>query len=160
MPINKVKIKNELNWRDKMLKTLYISYKKYPYFSETIKFIEPILYLEEEYLSMFNISSLKAIMKHIRISCDNIYLSSKIPSNGSSNELFVSITKHLSGNIYLYGGGADTYQDELIFKKNDIKLVPQNFNHPSYVQYKQREFTEGLSISDCLMNIGAKTLIP
>ena len=32
MPINKVKIKNELNWRDKMLKTLYISYKKHPYF--------------------------------------------------------------------------------------------------------------------------------
>ena len=156
MPINKVKIKNELNWRDKMLKTLYISYKKHPYFSETIKIIELILNLEEEYLSMFNISSLNAIMKHIGTSSDNIYLSSKIPSNGSSNELLVSITKYLSGNIYLYGGGADTYQDELIFKKNGIKLVPQNFNHPSYVQYKQTEFVEGLSIIDCLMNIGAK----
>ena len=154
--INKVKIKDELNWRDKMLKTLYMNYKKHPYFTETIKIIEPILNLEEEYLAIFNISSLKAIMKHIGISYDNIYLSSKIPTNGSSNELLVSITKHLSGNIYLCGGGADTYQDEIIFKKNDIKLVPQNFNHPSYVQYKQSEFVKGLSIIDCLMNIGAK----
>ena len=52
------------------------------------------------------------------------------------------------------GGGADGYQKKELFEKSNVKLLHQEFVHPKYNQQKQQEFVKGLSIIDCLMNIG------
>ena len=55
---------------------------------------------------------------------------------------------------YLCGGGASGYQEDDLFKASGINLIYQNFSHPKYSQYNQEKFVNGLSIIDCLMNIG------
>ena len=51
-------------------------------------------------------------------------------------------------------GGAESYQDEIVFEEHGVKLLYQNFNHPIYTQSKQTEFQVGLSVIDAAMNLG------
>ena len=152
--INQINIRNENIWKSKLLKTLKMSYKKHPFYLETIDVIEPLILSNEQKLSKYNINSIKTILNHLQIDSRKIKLSSNLNQKGSSNELLINLTKYFSSNIYMCGGGADGYQDENIFNKNNIKLLYQNFQHPFYNQFKQKNFIKGLSIIDCLMNLG------
>jgi len=52
------------------------------------------------------------------------------------------------------GGGAEGYQDELLFQDAGIELKHQNYKHPVYNQEGSVEFQPGLSIIDAVMNLG------
>ena len=78
----------------------------------------------------------------------------EINSRGNSTELLISIVTHLQGTHYLSGKGGDNYQDPEIFVKANIILERIVYKHPIYLQEKSKEFKSGLSIIDCLMNIG------
>ena len=38
-------------------------------------------------------------------------------------------------------GGAESYQDEIVFEEQEIKLLRQDFNHLNYTQSKQINVT-------------------
>jgi len=104
--------------------------------------------------SKHNINSIKVILNHLEIDIKKLKLSSELKQEGSSNELLINLTKNLSCDTYMCGGGAEGYQNIALFEKNNVKLLHQKFEHPVYNQYKQHDFVKGLSIIDCLMNIG------
>ena len=152
--VNEIRINTEDNWQHKFFKTLDQSYKKHPFHSQITPTIEQLVFNDEQNLSKFNINSIKVILDHLVIDSKKLRLSSELKQESSSNELLINLTKSLSCDTYMCGGGADGYQNKELFEKNNIKLLYQKFSHPTYNQYKQQEFVKGLSIIDCLMNIG------
>jgi hypothetical protein len=152
--INEMYFQRNNQWRVKLMKTLELNYKKSPFFQEIITAIEPIILNEEESISKYNIIAVKFIANKLGIASDKFYLSSQLSHEGHSNEMLVSITQSIKGSIYMCGGGADSYQDEEIFKKNHIALKRQDFQHPQYVQFNSDTFIPGLSILDTLFNSG------
>ena len=150
--INQIKIKNEINWREKLIKSLELNYLKHPFYNEIYPIISALINIE--YLVEFNIQAIKIILENLELTLDKLVLSSELNQSGSSNQLLVNITESLKSKIYMCGGGAENYQNETVFEENDIKLIYQNFLHPTYPQYNQDKFIEGLSIIDCLMNLG------
>lgn len=154
--VNEISIVYNDNWNLKLVKSLYQSYSKHPFFDETINLIEPLLKIKEESLSDFNIYCIREILDSLELKSNHIKLSSELNLNSKSNELLIDIIKSYNANIYLCGGGSEDYLKSDKFLNNNISIRYQNFNHPVYPQKKLKEFTPGLSIIDCLMNIGIK----
>lgn len=152
--INEMYYQRNNQWRQKLIKTIEFNYKKSPFFKEVISTIEPLILNQEESISRYNIIAVKLIAHKLNIPSDKFILSSEVNIEGHSNEMLVSIVKALKGNIYMCGGGADGYQNEDVFKKNEISLKKQDFLHPQYEQFNSDSFHPGLSILDALFNVG------
>lgn len=152
--INEMYFQRNNPWRAKLVKTLELNYKKAPFFSEVMDVLEPLILNQEENISQYNIMAVKCIAEKLDIASDMFYLSSQLEHEGHSNEMLVSITQYVKGSVYICGGGADSYQDEEIFKRKHIVLKRQDFQHPQYEQFNTDTFIAGLSIVDALFNTG------
>ena len=88
-----------------------------------------------------------------------LILSSEISESGlKGNEKIFSILKALNADVYISGEGkgAKRYIKPEEFSKNGIKLIYQDYKHPTYKQLFG-DFISGLSIIDLLFNCGAKS---
>ena len=68
--------------------------------------------------------------------------------------MLVSVVKSVGGDVYMCGGGADSYQDQAVFDSASIELVYQNYVPSPYQQFGGGKFVPGLSIIDVLMSLG------
>jgi len=141
-------------WRTKILKSIEMNYKKTSFFSETFSLLEPLIFNPENNIAKYNSKVILNICKKIGIDINKMFWSSKLPHEGKSNELLVSLTKAVGGDAYMCGGGADGYQDDSVFAEAGMRLKYQDFKHPQYPQAGSSEFIAGLSIIDALMNLG------
>jgi hypothetical protein len=151
---NEMRFKSDIRWREDFFKNININYRKHPNYDETINTISEIILNPENSISEYNINAITKICSLIGINNGKLRRSSLLPHEGKSNIMNCSITKLLGGNIYLSGDGADGYQDESIYKKNNINLHIQNFTHPVYPQLGLGDFVPGLSVIDAAMNLG------
>ncbi len=152
--INESKYSDRSNWRNSILGTITNNYRKAPYFRQVFPWIEQLVFNSETNVAAYNIHAIKSIATAIGIDATKFRCSSELPHQGASNELLISIIKLVEGNAYLYGGGAQSYQDHLLFEKESIALVPQNYAPSVYPQWNVQEYVPGLSVIDSLMNIG------
>ncbi len=136
-------------WKKKFLQTLQLNYAKYPNFKETMDLLQEILNLETQYLSELNIFSIKKICSYLKIETE-FKAQSELESLGSSTELLCHLVKEVNCNAYLYGGGAQKYQENDLFINQGIELVEQNFTPTPYGD--PHKFQPGLSIIDYLMS--------
>lgn len=141
-------------WREKMLKSLEVNYRSHPFYSETMVVLEPIILNTESNIADYNIYAVTKIAQQIGLDTKKLKRSSDLSAEGSSNELLCSLTLLAGGNTYMCGGGADGYQNDVIFEKKGVQLHYQNFEHPIYPQCGQSEFLPGLSVIDIAMNMG------
>jgi len=141
-------------WRKKIINSLVASYRRHPFYQETMEVIEPLLLNVESNISEYNIHAVTQIARQIGLDTSKIQRSSAYETTGSSTELLCSLTNKLGGSEYMCGGGAEGYQDDDLFKKCGLQLVYQNFKHPIYTQQAQSKFVPGLSIVDAAMNVG------
>lgn len=142
------------DWRKKTLATLKMNYARHPYFSEGMEVIEPLLLNPEENVATYNREAIHSLAQHLELDVAKIHDSSQLEKCGTSNELLVSLTQSVGGDVYLCGGGADGYQDESVFSRNGVQLLPQKFVHPEYAQKPSTGFIPGLSVVDAVMNLG------
>jgi hypothetical protein len=152
--INEMLYKDNDPWREKVLNTILLNYKKAPFFEVNFHFFENLINNKNNCISEYNIHSVLAINEKLGIPYEKIYTSSNLSYKGSSNELLISITKILGGTAYMCGGGAEGYQDDALFQNVGIELKYQDYKHPFYPQYGVNELQPGLSIIDAVMNIG------
>ena len=157
--ICETQFKTHSDWRNEILRTLQVSYKKAPHYKYTIDLIEPLLTNPENNLATYNSSAIIAIAEELGINSSRFRWSSRLEHVGRSNELLVSIVKNVGGRDYLCGGGADGYQDKDVFDAASIALVRQDYVPLAYSQFGSSFFTPGLSIIDVLMNIGREGAI-
>jgi WbqC-like protein family len=152
--INQIELQSGLLWRDKMFKTVFHSYRKAPYFNETIGKLEPLIKNSENNLTAYNLNVVIKLCEVLNIKTKIFIKSSHLPHAGSSTNLLISLVHSVNGDAYLCGTGSLNYQDDSLFKKSGIHLIHRNFTHPVYRQYAGKNFIPGLSIIDALMHCG------
>jgi hypothetical protein len=73
----------------------------------------------------------------------------------SSSEMLAALVRACGGDHYLHGRGGLRYQDEAAFVAAGVRLVDQAFRAPPYPQRGVDEHLPGLSVVDCVANVGA-----
>jgi len=149
----------DTHWRVKFKKTLQANYAKAPFFKKYREFIFELIDFSDNDLVAYNLNAIESICKLLNIDLTNkIVLSSSLSSQESSNEMLIALTKEVECDVYLAGGGADSYQDIELFDKANVGFEYQNFDHPVYAQVGDQEFIKGLSVIDYIFNQGAGEL--
>lgn len=157
IPINEVRIDNSQHWKEKHWETIEKNYKKSKYWNEYKESFEQIYHTHWEKLIDLNM----AIINHIKTLL-NLNTTIKLESDlqkdfGKGHTRILNIVKHLNGKIYLSGTGAKAYNNEKEFKENQIELIYQDFNHPTYPQ-SWGDFIPNLSIIDMIFHCGPETI--
>lgn len=142
------------DWRKKTLGTLKMNYARHPHFAEVMEVIEPLVLNPEANAASYNRETIRTVARQLGLDETKIQSSSQLEKHGTSNELLVSLTRSVGGDVYLCGGGAEGYQDEAVFAQNDVQVVHQKFTHPDYPQKLSPRFIPGLSVIDAAMNLG------
>jgi len=157
--IQDVKIDQTRYSPDYILKTLQHCYNRSPFFKEQYPPIHDIFTNNWVYLINLNMTLIKYFYDLLELKTKIIMASElDIQETLRGTDRVVSLVKSVSGDTYIYGGGAKGYQVDEIFYQNNIKLIGQNFNHPKYPQ-RFEKFIPGMSLIDLLFNIGIDATI-
>lgn len=143
------------SWRSAVRRTIELNYKNSPFYDYAFALIESLLMNPDDNLATYNAAAIVAIADELGIPRAKFKWSSQLSHcSVKSNALLVSIVKDVSGDTYMFGGGADGYQDQMIFDDASIRLISQNYKISSYPQPGVTDFVPGLSVIDALMNLG------
>lgn len=150
--INQVEINYSNNWEKKNLKTLFVNYKKAPYFNEVYNWYEEIISCEYERLVDFNIELIRSICNKMGIDRE-FYVNSDYSTSGAKQDLVLDIMREYKGQVYYSGTGAAAYLCESKFQEFGLDLVFSDYHPVQYIQ-QWRNFIPNLSIIDYLFNCG------
>jgi len=154
--IDKIKLDDTQNWKKQNLNLLKENYRKSAFFNEIYPFIEKLYSNKCKYLYEFNMESIYMLIKLFNIHIDIEYSSNLITTKTKSERL-VEILTQVDATHYLSGIGAKAYHDDTPFDKANIKVIWQNFQHPTYPQVQGKgEFIPYLSSIDLLFNCGTE----
>jgi hypothetical protein len=137
--------------RKKFFNIVESTYRKAPFYSNTKKLLECILFTDELNISDMITQSLILICNYLDIGTQ-FYISSEIDKDNTlkGEERVIGINKCLGSKHYINSIGGETLYSKDVFKENGITL---SFIKPKLVEYKQFEnqFVPWLSIIDVLM---------
>lgn len=155
IPIDHVKLKNELCWQQKHFSQLIQSYSDAPFFYDYIDFLEE-LYLHRQwtFLSELNQYIIKTISKDF-LHIDTEFANSRdFETHGQKNERLLSLITATDAKIYLSGPAAKDYIVEDDYLRSGIEIQWKDYN--KYPEYLQRHvpFEHNVSILDLLFNVG------
>mgnify|MGYP001193410364 CR=1 FL=1 len=156
--INNIEVLNN-KWKLEHLNKLHFYYSKSKFYKEIWPLANSIYMNNKEIkLSEINIFFIKKIIEYFEINV-KLYKSSEIliKTNLYGDDRLIELIKNISGvDTYISGNGALDYQSEEKFNLHNIKVkyTPKAFS--SYNQQGNINFIPGLSILDCLFNIGKK----
>ena len=131
--IRDVKIDNGTNWRYKHLKTLEMNYKKAPNFEYCFKKIKKIYNEKNIFLIDLNMYLLRFVAAELRITTPTVF-ASDFNVKSSSTQRLIDLVKTSGGTDYLTGLRSKDYLNESYFKKENINVIWQEFQHPIYRQ--------------------------
>ncbi|MFA6082406.1 MAG: WbqC family protein [Patescibacteria group bacterium] len=152
--INQTLINNQENWRRKHLGSIENSYRKAPYFDHYIDGIREIYARDFTKLIDLNVALNEFVRAKVGITTPVKY-SSQICPPAERNARIVDIC-HKIGATELYdAAGAEAILDLDYYKKNNVKMIFQHYNHPIYKQ-QFGEFLPYMSAIDLLFNEGEK----
>ncbi len=154
--IREIEINNSLNWRNKHWKSIYLNYKKAPFFNRYSDFFEDTYKKEWQYLADLNEYMLKWFLKELGINVE-YHKASELNFEGHKSDLVLDMCKKLGANLYIFGALGKDYAKEENFNKDGIKIYFQDYKHPEYPQL-HNGFLPYMSIIDLLFNCGEKSL--
>lgn len=139
------------DWQKDHLNKLKNYYLKSRYFEEIYPLIERIYSAEYKTPVEFIVETMTFTKKVLGIKTQFEW-GSKLDVEGKKAELVLNICKKLKADSYLSGMGAREYLQPILyqFKKENIKVLWQQFSHPQYTQNSNYPFVEGLSCLDLL----------
>jgi hypothetical protein len=150
--ISEVKIKNELNWREKHLTLLRQNYGDAEYFDEVFSDFMNLIYEEHQYLSSLNMSIIKFICRKLGME-SQFFNSSELNISTAKETKILDICTKLNCGIYYSGTGARAYQNDEHFQDRGIALKYCEYKILDY-QQQYSGFQSNVSIIDFLMNCG------
>ncbi len=161
LPINQIKINNDISWKDEHWNKIVQNYNKTKFFSNYSTFLKDSIYQKWENISDMNTALIQQILKIFKIE-KRIQFSSELNVKGTGLEKIINIIKEMGGDEYLSGTGVGSLRyihgNEGVFEENKIKLTFQKFIHPKYFQL-YGEFIPKLSILDAIFNIGPENTL-
>ena len=154
--IKEIEINNSIDWRKKHWKSIYLNYKKAPYFNKYANFLEETYKREWRYLVDLNEEMLKWFLEQLGIKVD-YFKASELNFQSYKSELVLDMCKKLRADSYIFGALGKDYAQEENFVKNGVKIYFQDYKHPIYPQL-YGEFMPYMSIIDLLFNCGENSL--
>lgn len=155
--INDVEINNTVPWGKKHLNALITNYSKAPFFKEHIEFFEETYEREWRLLSDINVHIIRYLVKALGISGKKLELASQYESREGRTERLLDLCHRLGADGYLSGKDGAKYLDVEEFEKRGIRVIFQDYEHPSYSQLFG-DFEPYLSVIDLLFNCGPESL--
>ena len=152
--IKDVRIKNDLEWKTKILGQIQNYKKRAPFFDQIRNLVEEIFSQEYDSIVQLNLMSLKTICKYVKI-YPSFRIFSKMdltvePPN-APDEWGLNICKAIPGvREYWNPPGGRNLFDKSKYRSNFIELRFLEFNLEPYNQ-RRKVFESGLSIIDVLM---------
>lgn len=157
---SEIEIDYQQNWSRKMLKTVFLNYKKARHFDNVYPGLENIFELKYEKLFDLNFALIEFCMQKGGMKTDLI-ISSNIPSNSNidGEEKIMNILRSRAASTYLSGAGAGSrrYLNEDHFKEEGIELIWQEMKKDYSYEQLGNNFIPNLSIIDILFNLGEET---
>ena len=137
-------INNSIPWQRKHGRSIYLNYKKAPYFNKYSDFFDDIYKKKWDKFSELSEAIIRYLVKALGIKTKIIKCSDFI-LNSRGTDLIIDVCKKVGADIFLSGKHGKDYLDEEKFRQNNISLMYQNFNP---IRYKQlyEPFIENLSI--------------
>lgn len=154
--ICEVRINNTVDWRRKHLRTLEINYHPAPFFGDYFSFFQDLYKKEWPALAELNRTIIEFLMEALGIKRP-VCLASRLTNREEPTERLTDICKAVGADTYLAGVGGRQYMDLDRFKKANIKVIFQVFQHPVYPQL-HGPFEPALSVIDLLFNCGPNSL--
>ena len=151
--INHINFDERVPWRDKLIKSLELNYKKALFYNDTITFLRSVINYPENNVARYNLYVIRSILYQLKLKA-KLVIASDMNITENATERLIVITKKLGGSIYLCGGGSAGYQDDNLFLKAGVELKYQNYKPVIYNQTGIEKFIPGLSIVDTLMHCG------
>lgn len=155
---NDIKV-NYNGWNEKHIKNIENFYRKSEYFDVYYKDIENILSQEYNNFSELSTKLITYFMSVMDIDTKLVYSSEicKDVDLTGMDKIFY-ILEQLKADTYISsdGPGSRRYIKDEDFSDKNIKLIWQNFEHPTYKQM-YGDFISHLSIVDLLFNCGTQS---
>lgn len=149
-----LRISPDFRWKEKHLKSIMANYSRCDYFGDIFPEIESFISNAGDDFSDFIFDMTKYYMEIIGIDTE-LVRASLLPVAGVKSELVKNICEYFEADIYISGLLGRNYIDIDSFYSCGIKVVFQDYAHPTYEQ-QYEEFTPGMSVLDLLMNVGPK----
>jgi len=154
--IREVEINNLIDWRKKHWRSIYLNYKKTPYFDKYASFLEEVYKKDWQYLADLNEYMLKWFLNQLGIKVEYAK-ASELKFEGYKSGLALDMCKKLNADIYIFGALGKDYAEEKKFTEAGVKIYFQDYKHPTYRQ-SGHDFLPYMSIIDLLFNEGDKSL--
>jgi hypothetical protein len=136
-----------------LMRFIKSNYKKAPYFEPTWDLLFKMMHYYGNYVSEYDINTLKSIVEYLNIHC-LILKSSELVKNDKlhGQDRVIEIVKVLGGDHYINPIGGTELYTKKDFEDQGIKLnfLKADFDRMQYKQF-DKPFVPGLSIIDVLM---------
>lgn len=150
IPINEMRIESPaINKYSEKLHIVRNAYTNAPFFDIAYPLVEAYFMDEDDNLARRNMKFIRSVMNLLEINTKIIF-SSEMSIETNKTQLLIDLLKKINATTYVCGGGADGYQQDLLFQQNGIELKYNNFKHPVYKQGHNKDFEQGLSVLDSL----------
>jgi hypothetical protein len=152
--ISEVRICHEGRWAKKHLESLKTAYRKAPYLSEHLGFLDEMFSEKNEKLMDLNLALIHYLMKALDIQAKTVLLSDlNVPSSGSRR--LVDVCKKLGAGQFIAQTPAKKFIDEKLFLDAGVELSFFNPPAPIYPQL-WGDFIANLSVFDLVLTCGPK----
>lgn len=140
-------------WKSKYLSTIRQSYSRYPYFSQVFPILEAALNQQTDLLYEINVAIFQGFAD--KMGFHPQYLrSSELGLTTLKSDLILDICQAVKAETYIAGPSGRDYLDMQSFADAGIKVVFNDYHHPTYPQRRTLEFVPYLSALDLFMNCG------
>jgi hypothetical protein len=156
LKLKDVLIRNDLPWARKHWRAISYAYAKAPHAGRYLPYFEHLYQREWVKLSELNEEILKFLLAElgVRVAFHRL---SEMGLHGKKSELVLEMCKRLNATIYVFGVQGRNYADAAAFHEAGVKVVFQDYVHPTYAQV-HGPFVSHLSAIDLLFNHGATGL--
>jgi hypothetical protein len=153
---NELELDYSSKWNIKHLNQIKDAYVKTPFFKEYFTELESILKTPCSNLAALNIKIIKWVVNLLDIKT-RIEIASEFDdgSLGTKNDRNLNICLYFNATSYLSGNGARKYNDEALYKNENVELLYSDFSAKEYQQING-DFLPNLSVLDVLFNVGAE----
>ncbi len=154
--IREIEINNSLDWRRKHWRSMYVNYKKAPFFDRYADFFEDVYKKDWVLLSDLNEYMLKWFLKELGIRVQ-YSRASELHVEGAKSDLVLDMCKKLNADTYIFGALGKDYADIAKFGGNNVKIYFQDYKPPVYPQING-DFLPYMSVIDLMFNCGGRSL--
>ena len=157
LSLSTVEVDNDTKWPRRHWKTIAQSYAKAPHFAEHTDFLKGIYEREWHRLTDICRETTLYLLDALGISTPIMYSSEMRPQR-EKDELVLELCRKAGATTYLSGALGTQYLTESLFHEQDMKVVYQDYHHPTYLQLHGDPFEGHLSVLDLLLNCGSDSL--